>query len=51
LNIQLKEISFEHPVKKEKQKIVASLPENEFWEQFLSLDRVKVKDKDIGRIV
>ena len=40
-----------HPVKKEKQKIVASLPENEFWEQFLSLDSIKVKDKDIGRIV
>ena len=51
INLHAKEISFEHPVKKEKQKIVASLPENEFWEQFLSLDRVKVKDKDIGRIV
>jgi 23S rRNA pseudouridine1911/1915/1917 synthase len=51
INLHAKELIFDHPVTKEKHKISASLPENEFWEQFLSLDRVKVKDKDIGRIV
>lgn len=51
INLHAKEITFEHPVTREKHQIVASLPENDFWEQFLSLDRVKVKDKDIGRIV
>ena len=51
INLHAREIIFEHPIKKEKQRITAPLPENDFWEQFLSLDRVKIKDKDIGRIV
>ncbi len=51
INLHAREIIFIHPVSKEKQRITASLPENEFWEQFLTLDRVKIKDKDIGRIV
>lgn len=51
INLHAREIIFTHPVTKEKQRITASLPENEFWEQFLTLDRVKIKDKDIGRIV
>jgi 23S rRNA pseudouridine1911/1915/1917 synthase len=51
INLHAREIVFEHPVKKEKMKITAPVPENDFWEQFLVLDRVKIKDKDIGRIV
>lgn len=51
INLHAREIIFTHPVTKEKQKVTASLPENEFWEQFLVLERVKIKDKDIGRIV
>ncbi len=51
INLHSREIVFEHPVKKEQLKITAPLPENDFWEQFLVLDRVKIKDKDIGRIV
>ncbi len=51
INLHAKEIIFEHPIQKEKMRITASLPENDFWEQFLTLDRVKIKDKDIGRIV
>jgi 23S rRNA pseudouridine1911/1915/1917 synthase len=51
INLHAREIVFEHPVKKEQLKITAPLPENDFWEQFLVLDRVKIKDKDIGRIV
>lgn len=51
INLHAKEIIFEHPVLKEKMRITASLPENDFWEQFLTLDKVKLKDTDIGRIV
>ncbi len=51
INLHAREIIFNHPVKNEKQRLTAPLPENDFWEQFLTLDRVKIKDKDIGRIV
>jgi len=51
INLHAREIIFDHPVKNEKFRITAPLPENDFWEQFLTLDRVKIKDKDIGRIV
>jgi len=51
INLHAKEIIFEHPIQKEKMRITASLPENDFWEQFLTLDKVKLKDTDIGRIV
>ena len=49
INLHAKELIFSHPVTKQKQKITASLPENRFWEQFLTLERVKIKEKDIGR--
>jgi 23S rRNA pseudouridine1911/1915/1917 synthase len=51
INLHAREIVFDHPVKKEQLKLTAPVPENDFWEQFLVLDRVKIKDKDIGRIV
>lgn len=51
INLHAREIIFTHPITKEKQRITASLPEYEFWEQFLTLEKVKIKDKDIGRIV
>ena len=51
INLHAREIIFAHPITKEKQRITASLPEYEFWEQFLTLEKVKIKDKDIGRIV
>lgn len=51
INLHARQLVFEHPVKKEKIKITASLPENDFWEQYLTLDRIKIKDDDIGRIV
>lgn len=51
INLHAREINFEHPVKNEKITLTASVPENEFWEQFLVLDRVKIKDSDLGRIV
>jgi len=51
INLHAREIIFTHPISNEKQKLTASLPENEFWEQFLTLDLVNIKEKDIGRIV
>jgi 23S rRNA pseudouridine1911/1915/1917 synthase len=51
INLHAREINFEHPVKKEKLKCTAPLPENDFWEQFLVLDKIKIKDKDIGRLI
>lgn len=51
INLHAREIIFNHPVKNEKMRLTAPLPENDFWEQFLTLDKVRVKDKDIGRIV
>lgn len=51
INLHAREIIFDHPVLNEKMKITASLPENDFWEQFLTLAPVKIKDKDLGRII
>jgi 23S rRNA pseudouridine1911/1915/1917 synthase len=51
INLHARELHFIHPVKKDKQTIIASLPENDFWEQFLSIEKVKIKDKDIGKLV
>lgn len=52
INLHAKQIRFEHPIKKETVLIKASLPENDFWEQFLSLeDHVKFKNKDIDKLL
>lgn len=51
INLHARELVFTHPVTKEKQRIIASLPENEFWEQFLTLDKVKIKDSDFGKMI
>ena len=51
INLHARELIFTHPVTKGKHTITAPVPENEFWEQFLTLDRVKIKEKDIGRII
>ena len=49
INLHARKLYFEHPVKKEAIEIVAPVPENDFWEQFLALDDIKVKTKDIGK--
>ena len=46
INLHAREIIFTHPVKKTKERIKASLPENQFWEQFLVFDKVKVKEDE-----
>ena len=47
INLHARKLYFQHPVKKEPIEITAPLPETDFWEQFLVLEQVKVKDKDI----
>ena len=46
INLHARELRFEHPIKKEKILIVAPLPSEPFWEQFLTLK--KQSDKDIN---
>jgi len=50
INLHARTLDFIHPVKKEPVKIVAGLPVNDFWEQFLVLDKVEAKDKYIGKL-
>lgn len=47
INLHARKLYFQHPVKKEPIEITAPLPETDFWEQFLALEQIKVKDKDI----
>lgn len=51
INLHAREINFEHPVQKDKLTFTAPLPENDFWEQFLVLDKIKIRDRDIGRLI
>lgn len=43
INLHAKNLKFDHPVKKEPLFIRAGLPENAFWEQFLTLEDQKLK--------
>ncbi len=47
INLHAKQLEFIHPVKKEPMVLQAGLPEDQFWEQFLALDKMKVKDKKL----
>ncbi|MEO9964473.1 MAG: RluA family pseudouridine synthase [Reichenbachiella sp.] len=46
INLHARALDFLHPVKKEPIKIIAGLPVNDFWEQFLVLDK---SAKEIGK--
>ena len=50
INLHARRLYFEHPVKKEPLVIKAGLPGDQFWEQFLTLEDIKVSDKDIERL-
>lgn len=50
INLHARKLYFVHPVKKEGLEITASLPENDFWEQFLSLDTPQAKDKKLDQL-
>ena len=43
-------VFFEHPVKKEGMAFKATLPDNEFWQQYLTFDSIKIKDKDLDKL-
>ncbi len=51
INLHAKQLRFEHPIKKTPLIINAALPENEFWEQFLTLDTKKIKVKDLDKLI
>ncbi len=48
INLHARSLDFIHPVSKEPVKVVAGVPRNDFWEQFLVLDKktAKTKGKD-----
>ena len=50
INLHARKLYFVHPVKKEGFDVTASVPENDFWEMFLSLEEQKVSDKKIDRL-
>ena len=39
INLHARSLYFIHPIKKDPVSVIASLPEDKFWEQFLSLDQ------------
>lgn len=47
INLHARRLFFEHPIKQQKLTLIAPLPENQFWEQFLTLDNFEVKDKHL----
>ncbi len=49
INLHAKELHFIHPVKKEKMHFRAPLPQNEFWQQYDTLDTIK--NRDINQIL
>jgi 23S rRNA pseudouridine1911/1915/1917 synthase len=50
INLHSRTLDFIHPVKKEPVQVVAGLPRNDFWEQFLVLNK-KMSDKKIDRLL
>ena len=46
INLHAKQLNFEHPVKKEPIIAIGSLPNDDFWEQYLVLDTIKEKNID-----
>jgi len=50
INLHARKLYFVHPVKKEGLEVTASLPENDFWEMFLSLDNPQVRDKKLDQL-
>lgn len=54
INLHARALDFVHPVKKEPVKVVAGVPVNSFWEQFLALDKstekIGKKDKYMDKL-
>lgn len=47
INLHSRRLYFIHPVKKEKMVCIALLPNDPFWQEFLSLDDEKIKPKNL----
>lgn len=54
INLHARSLDFIHPIKKEPIKVLAGVPQNDFWEQYLVLDKksakVKSRDKFIDKL-
>ncbi|MFT7031715.1 MAG: 23S rRNA pseudouridine1911/1915/1917 synthase [Cyclobacteriaceae bacterium] len=50
INLHSRTLDFIHPVKKEPVQVVAGVPRNDFWEQYLVLGK-KMSDKKIDRLL
>jgi 23S rRNA pseudouridine1911/1915/1917 synthase len=48
INLHARRLYFEHPVKKEPVIILAGVPNNQFWEQYLALDDYEIRDELIA---
>ena len=49
INLHARGLYFEHPVKKEPVVIRAGVPDDQFWEQFLTLEAVRADEKKLGK--
>jgi 23S rRNA pseudouridine1911/1915/1917 synthase len=47
INLHARKLYFTHPVKKEPVICIAGIPDDGFWDQFLSLEELRLKDKDL----
>ena len=54
INLHARSLDFIHPVSKDPIKVIAGVPRNDFWEQFLVLDKkstkAKIKDKFLDKL-
>ena len=50
INLHARQLDFIHPVKKEPVKVIAGVPRNIFWEQFLTLEKQSAKDKNLKHL-
>ncbi len=50
IHLHARRLYFVHPIKKEPVICLASVPETEFWEQFLALDNTQIRDKFVDNV-
>lgn len=51
INLHARALDFIHPIKKEPVKVMAGLPRNDFWEQYLVLDKKSAKSKSKDKFI
>lgn len=50
INLHAKNLDFIHPIKKEPVKVLGGVPDTRFWEQYLTLEKADVKDKNLKHL-